>query len=62
MNSLKQAIQLLEQADAIVVFAGAGMSVDSGLEQFRGTNGLWGKYIDNTCKNIVVLEIGAGKQ
>ena len=57
MNSLKQAIQLLEQADAIVIFAGAGMSVDSGLEQFRGTNGLWEKSIKIDGKEIKHLDL-----
>lgn len=31
---------LWHSADGIVILAGAGMSVDSGLPDFRGSNGL----------------------
>jgi len=34
----------LEQADALVVCAGAGMGVDSGLPDFRGDEGFWNAY------------------
>ncbi len=40
-----QAVKLIKNADAIAVFAGAGMGVDSGLEQYRGKGGLWTKSI-----------------
>jgi NAD-dependent SIR2 family protein deacetylase len=33
--------QLIDQAEGVVILAGAGMSVDSGLPDFRGTTGLW---------------------
>lgn len=33
--------EMWHQADGIVVLAGAGMSVDSGLPDFRGSTGLW---------------------
>ena len=36
---------LIEAADAVAVFAGAGMGVDSGLEQYRGSDGLWTRSI-----------------
>lgn len=39
-----QAAGLIDQADAIVVAAGAGMGVDSGLPDFRGTQGFWQAY------------------
>ena len=35
--------QLWQNADGIVILAGAGMSVDSGLPDFRGSTGLWTK-------------------
>ena len=35
---------LLEQADALIVAAGAGMGVDSGLPDFRGNEGFWRAY------------------
>jgi NAD-dependent SIR2 family protein deacetylase len=34
---------LIKEADAVAIFAGAGMSVDSGLNPFRGDDGLWTK-------------------
>ena len=39
-----RAAELLEQADALVVAAGAGMGVDSGLPDFRGNEGFWRAY------------------
>lgn len=42
--SLKHAAELLEQADGLVIAAGAGMGVDSGLPDFRGNEGFWKAY------------------
>lgn len=39
-----QAAELIAQADALVIGAGAGMGVDSGLPDFRGNQGLWQAY------------------
>ncbi|MFC7410255.1 SIR2 family NAD-dependent protein deacylase [Hydrogenophaga atypica] len=41
---LEHAADLIAQADAIVVACGAGMGVDSGLPDFRGSEGLWKAY------------------
>ena len=38
------AAELIAQADALVVAVGAGMGVDSGLPDFRGTDGFWNEY------------------
>lgn len=40
-HGIARAAQLIRAADAIVIAAGAGMSVDSGLPAFRGSGGLW---------------------
>jgi len=40
---LSRVINLIKEADAVAIFAGAGMSVDSGLNPFRGHDGLWTK-------------------
>lgn len=40
----QQAVHWLRQADALVIAAGAGMGVDSGLPDFRGNEGLWRAY------------------
>lgn len=41
---LDRAAREIEQADALVITAGAGMGVDSGLPDFRGTEGFWRAY------------------
>lgn len=43
-DDLHHAAELLLQADALIVGAGAGMGVDSGLPDFRGTAGFWKAY------------------
>jgi len=40
----KRAAKWIKEADAIVVTCGAGMSVDSGLPDYRGNEGLWKAY------------------
>ncbi|MBN3725311.1 SIR2 family NAD-dependent protein deacylase [Burkholderia sp. Ac-20379] len=40
-TSLARAARWIADADALVITAGAGMSVDSNLPDFRGTNGIW---------------------
>lgn len=40
----KDAAALLDQADALVIAAGAGMGIDSGLPDFRGNEGFWAAY------------------
>jgi len=42
--AVARAAALLEQADALIVAAGAGMGVDSGLPDFRGKDGFWQAY------------------
>ncbi len=47
MNTLEQsnlARELIHDADAIFITAGAGMGVDSGLPDFRGDEGFWKAY------------------
>ena len=43
-DNLQRAKQLLDEADAIFITAGAGMGVDSGLPDFRGVEGFWNAY------------------
>jgi NAD-dependent SIR2 family protein deacetylase len=40
----RRAAEALANADALVICAGAGMGVDSGLPDFRGTRGFWRAY------------------
>jgi len=41
---LEQAAEALATADALLIGAGAGMGVDSGLPDFRGDQGFWKAY------------------
>jgi NAD-dependent SIR2 family protein deacetylase len=41
---IRRAAEAIGAADALVVTAGAGMGVDSGLPDFRGTQGFWRAY------------------
>ena len=43
-EAISRAATLLSEADAILISAGAGMSVDSGLPDFRGPEGFWKAY------------------
>jgi len=44
IEEIKEARMLLDEADAILITAGAGMGVDSGLPDFRGNEGFWQAY------------------
>ena len=44
MDAIAAAAEALRTADALVVAAGAGMGVDSGLPDFRGPEGFWRAY------------------
>ena len=43
-DAVRRAAALVERADGLLVGAGAGMGVDSGLPDFRGTGGFWRAY------------------
>ena len=44
MNNIQKAKQIIKDAEAILITAGAGMGVDSGLPDFRGNEGFWKAY------------------
>jgi len=44
VDELDRAVELLSTADALLVCAGAGMGVDSGLPTFRDDRGFWRDY------------------
>ncbi|MEA2069659.1 MAG: NAD-dependent deacylase [Asgard group archaeon] len=46
-EKIQEAIDYINKANEIVVFTGAGISVESGIPPFRGENGLWSKYDPN---------------
>lgn len=43
-SEYEHAAELIVQADALIIAAGSGMGVDSGLPDFRGKEGFWKAY------------------
>jgi NAD-dependent SIR2 family protein deacetylase len=43
-HHLSRAAEAIRNADALIITAGAGMGVDSGLPDFRGDHGFWNAY------------------
>jgi len=43
-KTIRAAADLLREAEALVITAGAGIGVDSGLPDFRGKEGFWNAY------------------
>src|SRR5258706_6437742 len=43
-ETIRQAALSVQNADALLITAGAGMGVDSGLPDFRGREGFWKAY------------------
>ena len=50
----QKAAEIIQESDAIIILAGAGIGVDSGLPDFRGNEGFWRAY--PMLKNIGGLE------
>ena len=44
MTPMERAAKLIAEADGLLITAGAGMGVDSGLPDFRGSAGFWKAY------------------
>lgn len=44
LDAFIHAAELIEQSDGIIIAAGAGIGVDSGLPDFRGDQGFWQAY------------------
>ncbi len=55
--TIEEVVNIIREADAIAIFAGAGMSVDSGLNAFRGDNGLWTKALSIEGKSYNHLDL-----
>lgn len=43
-NKLIEAAELIKKSKHVIAFTGAGISVESGIPPFRGSDGLWSKY------------------
>ena len=56
-DAISRAKEIVANADAIVITAGAGMGVDSGLPDFRGDLGFWKAYPPLKDKNLSFTEM-----
>ena len=43
-EKISEAVEIIKKSNYIVVFTGAGISTESGIEDFRSPNGLWSRY------------------
>lgn len=53
----QQAAQAISKADSLVITAGAGMGVDSGLPDFRGDDGFWNAYPPFAQRGLSFMEV-----
>ena len=44
MDAIRKACEAIQEADGLLITAGAGLGVDSGLPDFRGRDGFWKAY------------------
>tara|TARA_B100002049_G_scaffold45730_1_gene31909 strand:+ start:994 stop:1818 length:825 start_codon:yes stop_codon:yes gene_type:complete len=58
-DSLKEAANAIHEADHVLISAGAGASVDSGLPDYRGNEGFWTAYPALKAQNITYREISS---
>jgi NAD-dependent SIR2 family protein deacetylase len=60
-TSLSRARQWIKDAESIIITAGAGMGVDSGLPDFRGDEGFWQAYPPLRKAGISFTDIANGE-
>lgn len=56
-DNIEKAKQIIKNADALFITAGAGIGVDSGLPDFRGNEGFWKAYPPIAQKGISFSEM-----
>ncbi|KYQ84009.1 NAD-dependent deacetylase [Acinetobacter sp. NRRL B-65365] len=56
-NQIEQIKNLFKSADSLIISAGAGMGVDSGLPDFRGNQGMWQAYPELGKQRLDFTEI-----
>ncbi|MFO6422531.1 SIR2 family NAD-dependent protein deacylase [Motilimonas sp. KMU-193] len=59
-NNMLQAAQLINSAKCIIIAAGAGMGIDSGLPDFRGNKGFWRCYPELESEQLSFSDIASG--
>lgn len=58
-SAFAEAARLIAAADGLMITAGAGMGVDSGLPDFRGNTGFWRAYPALAASRIAFEEIAS---
>lgn len=56
-STFQKAAEIIAAADALVIAAGAGLGVDSGLPDFRGNEGFWKAYPALARANLNFMEV-----
>jgi NAD-dependent SIR2 family protein deacetylase len=59
-SNITRAARWVAEADALIIAAGAGMSVDSGLPDFRGSRGIWSTLLPGNLNERDVLSFAQG--
>lgn len=57
--AIAQAAALIAEADALIIAAGAGMGVDTGLPDFRGNAGFWRAYPALADEGVAFMDIAS---
>lgn len=57
--AIERAAALIAAADALVIAAGAGLGVDSGLPDFRGNGGFWKAYPALAAEGTAFMDIAS---
>ncbi|MEK8018083.1 MAG: Sir2 family NAD-dependent protein deacetylase [Candidatus Parabeggiatoa sp.] len=60
-NTIEQAARVLFNADALLITAGAGFSVDSGMPDFRGDKGFWKNYPPTAKRGLSLIQMANPK-
>ncbi len=60
-TEIKKAKEKIQKTEALIITAGAGMGVDSGLPDFRGNTGFWKTYPKIGEKKISFIEMADPK-
>ena len=56
-EQLKQAAEIIHAADSLLITAGAGMGVDSGMPDFRGNEGFWRAYPTFKARGLSFVDL-----
>jgi len=61
-DAIARSASLIANADAVLIVAGAGMGIDSGLPDYRGPNGLWNTWHPAAKLNMTYEDLSTHEQ